>query len=337
MNTPAPLPPLDLRPVQFRTPLRSLEGAVAIETDDGTVTVLEVGPTKVRLTMQNSTDPVYILGGDLDQELGDFALLRLPKHPVRAFALPAGSMQHNHLPTIVLSTVLFAVVAVTAIPFLLLTPLPAQAQAFLATALIALAIVGPILRSRVRPAVRQAFRTAAGNYPLDRLLDSRPRALEAARSVDEIKERYGELLSDICYRIENPALFDPVVPATNALTTALIRWESRRPDLEAAEIGTLAAEVRVAFETAQANAEAVGMTHIPSASRPPAERALKAARLARSTRSPAEREAALRQVSGILADLALYYLPNPTEATLMVEGRRILALPGRIETAGEES
>ena len=79
------------------------------------------------------------------------------------------------------------------------------------TALIALAIVGPILRSRVRPAVRQAFRTAAGNYPLDRLLDSRPRALEAARSVDEIKERYGLARVVKLASNENPLGASPLV------------------------------------------------------------------------------------------------------------------------------
>ena len=58
--------------------------------------------------------------------------------------------------------------------------------------------------------------------------------------------------------------------------------------------------------------------------------ALKAARLARSTKAPAERAAALRQVSAILEGLSLYYLPNPAEATLMIDGRPVLALPGRV-------
>ena len=56
---------------------------------------------------------------------------------------------------------------------------------------------------------------------------------------------------------------------------------------------------------------------------------VKAARLAQSTKVPAERAAALRQVSSILDGLALYYLPNPAEASLMIEGRPVLALPGR--------
>ncbi len=102
------------------------------------------------------------------------------------------------------------------------------------------------------------------------------------------------------------------------------------------EIGALAGEVRVAFDTAKANAEAVGMRHLPEAAVPDAQRALKAARLATSTKSPAERGTALRQVAAILSDLALYYLPSPKEAAQMVEGRRILALPGRLSTEEQQ-
>ena len=46
-----------------------------------------------------------------------------------------------------------------------------------------------------------------------------------------------------------------------------------------------------------------------------------------------ERKAARQQAIRILASLALYYLPDPDEAQTMIEGRRILALPGRRTTA----
>lgn len=133
------------------------------------------------------------------------------------------------------------------------------------------------------------------------MLDGTPAAQAAAALVARVKEEYGALLSDICYRIENPALFDPADAAAKRLARALIRWDDNQGRLDPSELSVAAAEVRVAFD--------------------------------------AERAAALRQVSAILDGLALYYLPNPAEATLMIEGRPALALPGRAardETADGE-
>lgn len=115
------------------------------------------------------------------------------------------------------------------------------------------------------------------------MLDGTPAAQAAAALVARVKEEYGALLSDICYRIENPALFDPADAAAKRLARALIRWDDNQGRLDPSELSVAAAEVRVAFD--------------------------------------AERAAALRQVSAILDGLALYYLPNPAEATLMIEGR----------------
>jgi hypothetical protein len=171
------------------------------------------------------------------------------------------------------------------------------------------------------------------------VLDGTPAAQAAAALVARVKEEYGALLSDICYRIENPALFDPADAAAKRLARALIRWDDNQGRLDPSELSVAAAEVRVAFDAARTHAETVGMAYLPEAARPKAETALKAARLAQSTKAPAERAAALRQVSAILDGLALYYLPNPAEATLMIEGRPALALPGRAardETADGE-
>ena len=179
------------------------------------------------------------------------------------------------------------------------------------------------------PALRQVYATGEGNYALDTLLDDRPAARAAVALVDGIKEEYGRLLTDLAYRIETPALFDPADELTRRLTTALIRWDTTHETLDGSELGTLAAEVRVAFEAAKEHAEAVGLRHLPEEAREPAGRALKAARVAAGTDSPGEREAALEQVTGILDSLALYYLPRPGQVRRMLEGRALLALPGR--------
>lgn len=334
MPTPAP-PPLSLAPVRFQTPLSGLDSPVVLESEDGSVTVLELlardeATTKVRLSRGDRVDPTYVQAAPLDLELGDFALTHLKSRPVRAYALPRGSTQTRHLLRVMALTALVGLVALGLVTLVLVSGLPDTAKAFLVVALVTAAVAGPIVRARLRPSVRLSYRTAQGVYPLDALLSARPAAVAAAASVDAVKEEYGALLSDICYRIEHPALFDPADAAAKRLTLALIRWDGRGDDLDASEIGALAGEVRVAFDTARANAETIGMRHLPEAAVPDAQRALKAARLATSTRSPAERSTALRQVAAILSDLALYYLPSPKEAAQMVEGRRILALPGRL-------
>ena len=125
-------------------------------------------------------------------------------------------------------------------------------------------------------------------------------AAGAAALVARVKEEYGALLSGICYRIENPALFDPADTAAKRLATALIRWDDGQGRLDPSELSVAAAEVRVAFDAAKSHAETVGMAYLPKGAQPKAQTALKAARLARSTKAPAERAAALRQVSAIL-------------------------------------
>lgn len=326
-------PPLDLSPVRFATTLAELTSPVVIESEDGSITVLEVlGAGKVRLSRADKADPEYLNGRPMATEVGDLAVLECPSRPVRAFALPAGAMQVRHRLTVMLATSLFALAMLAVIALVLLSGLSDAMKVFCTVALMTIAAVAPLLRARLRPSAKHSFRTAGGDYPLDRLLDARPAVAAAAALVDSIKEEYGALLSDLCYRIENPALFDPADDAARRFTTALIRWDTRAAELEASEVSTLAAEVRVAFDAARSHAETLGMDHLPAASRPEAERALKTARLAERAATPSERSAALKRVSEILASLALYYLPTPTEATQMVEGRPVLALPGRLTT-----
>ncbi|MDO5534777.1 MAG: hypothetical protein Q4F65_09015 [Propionibacteriaceae bacterium] len=162
-------------------------------------------------------------------------------------------------------------------------------------------------------------RDADGNrLGVDDLLAAarRPSArLEQARHrVDVIKAEYGRLLGSIGYRIECSALFDSAVPTTRAFETALALWADVTSATPEPEVVRRAGMVQVTFEAARAHAETIGYAHLPEASRPLAERGAKAARLAASTSSQAERNTALAQVVRILGELALPHLPDEVAA-----------------------
>lgn len=145
--------------------------------------------------------------------------------------------------------------------------------------------------------------TPAGPTPLDR--------------VEVVKSAYGQLLSDIVYRIENSALFDTAHPATNRFQVALLTWDAGSP--RAAE---MAEEVEVSFATARRDAERLGLTHLPLSARSSAARAVKVARVALSDAPEAERAAALVRADEILTSLALYYLPTVDRASPSLIGSR---------------
>lgn len=327
-------PPLELGPVRFETTLAGLATPVVVETDGGGLNVVEVVETrgnsgKIRISRQGQIDPQYVRNVPLDLELGDFTVVHLPKRPSRAFSLPRGRMHAKHRLTVGLVGAVTALLCFSLVAVTLMTGFSPQVKAFLSVLLALLALVGLFFRPRSTPAVTHTFNTPDGRYPLERLLDDRPAAAAARGVVADIKEEYGRLLSDIGYRIEFPALFDPADGAAGRFTRALIRWDSHHERMDGSELGTLAAQIRVAFETARAHAETVGMDHLPQEARADAGRALGAARIAKSGATPEERRTALARAKQILAELAIYYLPNPDETQLMVEGKRVLALPGR--------
>lgn len=145
-------------------------------------------------------------------------------------------------------------------------------------------------------------------------------SLTPVERVDHVKERYGALLSDVIYRIENPALFDGAVPATQRFQMALLLWNPGADN--AAE---LAAELEVSFDEARRGAEAIGLEHFPAAARPIAERAVKVVSTALNSTNDGEREAARAQAAKMLNSLALYYLPpiDPGAPALIGERKAI--------------
>lgn len=148
---------------------------------------------------------------------------------------------------------------------------------------------------------------------------SRDRRAVALNRVDEIKEEYGELLSDIVYRIDYPALFDTAVPATEQFQTALVRLDQagENPPLDTLE--SLVNDLEISYSVARDNAETLGARHLPEHARDDARRASKAARLAANAGTEGERLASLAQVRRILGSLALYYLPTVDDETLAIE------------------
>ncbi len=148
-------------------------------------------------------------------------------------------------------------------------------------------------------------------------LDVTPAGPTSLDRVEVVKAAYGELLSDIVYRIENSALFDTAQPATNRFQVALLTWDAGSP--HAVE---MADEIEVSFAAARRGAEQLGLAHLPLTARGSAHRAAKAATTALSDAPEAERAAALERADEILTSLALYYLPTVDRTSPSLIGSR---------------
>ena len=142
----------------------------------------------------------------------------------------------------------------------------------------------------------------------------------APRRVGDVKAAYGELLSDLVYRIENPALFDSKVPATKEFELLLMRWDDEEKGLSPETAARLAGELELAFAAARKNAETLGIRHLPRTARKNGQKAAHAARLAQQATTTGEREAAMATVIRLLDALALYYMPTPHDIPKMLTG-----------------
>lgn len=120
---------------------------------------------------------------------------------------------------------------------------------------------------------------------------------------ERIREEYGRLRTDMVYRLDHPALFDPAVPTTAAFEAALVEFADD-PSVQAVN------KLEVRFNLARQHAERVGLGHVAPEKRGEVERAGKVARLAAEATSEGERAAALAQLQRLLDALALYYLPG---------------------------
>ena len=172
----------------------------------------------------------------------------------------------------------------------------------------------PGLLSLGHHAVRVGFVLERMTFPdaPDAPLPVPDRRQECHARVDRVKLDYGRLRGDLVYRIENSALFDPDAPLTRQFETALVLWDDVDASTPAAEVLRRAGMVEVTFATARSAAETLGLAHLPLAARPDADRAAKAARLARASDADAERRTATERVASILRRLDLAHLPDPS-------------------------
>lgn len=331
-----PSEPLDPQPIDFTTTMDAVEGALAIEFEEP-VGMVVAKPTRRhadtmewKFTRSGKLDPIRI-SVPHGRELGDVAIQAIKARPIRAFTIPVGRVQSVFQTRGAVTASLIALLALSSLPLFGIYVGNELLLGFLVGLVVLVTILGITFAARGVVPKRQ-YVTPGGKYRFSELLEDRPGSALATRRVDHVKERYGRLLSDIVYRIENPAMFDPAVQSTAAFTNAMIRWDNSQATMPASQRSTLAAHVELAFETARQHAETLGMDHVPADARPQVERAAKAARLSVSTRSKSEARAALKQAISILEALHLYYLPSAAEAEAITGGKPLRALPGRRST-----
>lgn len=328
----APLAQLD--PVDFALPISDVDTPIAVEFTDGVVGVLEVTGSKhardAKLTIAGKIDPRVLKEIPRGSDVGDVVIALTNERPLRAFTLPPGRIKHDvnlrlygyRAIALLVATVLFLVAA--------LLPLPSILRGLMMAVATVAIIIALFVHGRRWPSTRFRYVSEGTQRTFSTLLDDRPAGERATKLVERVKEEYGKLASDIVYRIENPALFDPGVETTAEFTSAMMQWEDSRNRLTGSEVSALAARLRVLFDTAKQNAETLGMEHLPEEAREPAGRALGALRIAKSRgASASEKATAMKQASKILGSLMLYYLPRPAEVEALVAGRTLKALPGR--------
>lgn len=314
--------------IPLDTPIGSLDGPVLVETESGRTLVTLSRTEHGNLLRAHLPDGRRRVMGSVPDERGltDIVGPLAGSRPLRAFRVPGevrprtrgGRFLLTYLPMvvgIVLAVTGFAWESLGLVRFVLLA-------AGIALVVIVADALKKSRRYRQWEIAHDGRRVRAIDVPLPDL----PEEIE----VDDVKAEYGRLLSDIAYRIECPALFDPHEPTTKAFTLALLRWDNNDGVVGDDERRHLAQRVRATFRAARANAERIGMDHIPEEHRDRATTALGAARLAADTASTdAERENALRRAIDILDQLALYYLPSGTDARKAISGAAPLQLPGR--------
>lgn len=265
---------------------------------------------RVDRTPMVHTPPEVIDGGQRLEELGRRLLWREPDTP-RFLTVPGFTRSRWPMlwgvPTVVLGVVTMLITLATnsLLLFVLGFVLTMTVPRWFASTRPCVEILGQQQRGITQKTIHaHALAVERGDLWQDELpAGATP---SPAVQVERIRQEYAELRSDLVYRLENPALFDPAAPTTAAFEAALVDFADA-PSLEAA------GRVEVRFRAARQHAEKLGMGHVARKSRKEVARAAKVARLAVDAPSAGERRAALQQLQRILEPLALYYLPSRTE------------------------
>lgn len=331
--------PADLREIPLSTAITNLGEHTLVDFGEqvgrGVLSKLKASGAGLRLRLVVAGWDRTIRGVDDQRTVGDIAAFARQAVPRRAFALEGGRPLTSTWLLRPRSQVLFLLLLAMAAAALVLGPVAISPLAPGTTGIVLGTIVAGVgVALPIGYALTQ--RTDAYLQIDDEQVELGTLALPeglreiASRQVLKVKEEYGRLLSDLAYRIEHPVLFDAATPVTEELTLALFEWDQTTEQLSDEDRSKLAARVVRAFNDARAQAERIGMNHIPERHRADAARALKAARLASDPRTtPTERNAALASAVDILTRIALYYLPTPDEAREIAGGRQLKQLPGR--------
>lgn len=264
------------------------------------------------------------------RRVGDVVAAMAGLPPTRVFRLPPGKVVGRDLPAMKRSGWALIVPGFVVLVLALALPLDPWVRFGLLALGLAAMLAAFTVGARKPRARHWAFVTRGRRSSIGELRPPAQPPEAHVAEVDALKGQYGALLSDVVYRIKHPALFDPHEPHTKEFTLALLEWDDTHERLDDDAQRTLATRVLGTFRAARANAEHVGMDHLPAEARDDARTALKAATVAVDERAPEpERAAALSRMVRILESLALYYLPTGLEAREAIHGREIRQLPGR--------
>lgn len=325
------------QPVDLNTPWGDFApGAVLFYTDETAVVVdARRVDEKIKIKIQRLDGERFEEDVKKGKAMGSTATSLLPDGTVRGIALPAVIWQEDKLTSPRNIFALLVTAAVTTILLALTSTVSASTGSFVYLAFMAGGGAGVYARrmwkggkvSFMAPDRLGLSMSTIHPYALTReqgrlWVSPSPGADRrglAYQRVAAIRDSYLELREDIAYRIEVSALFDPKVPTTAEFEAALVTFDDVTDLTPTDELDDLATEVEVAFNVAQANAERLGLAHLPEHARGDARRAGKAARLAAGASTDGERQASLTQVKRILDSLALYYLPTIDEK-LAIEG-----------------
>ena len=135
----------------------------------------------------------------------------------------------------------------------------------------------------------------------------------SAERIEAVKERLGELRTDLVWVIEHPSLFDGATPESALMFEKLGAWGDESRYLSDREAHNLAGAVEDAFTSARRAAEALGLDFYDESGRREADVAVKLVAKARST-SGAEARLLMDKVAEILARLLPFDVPEAITA-----------------------
>ena len=135
----------------------------------------------------------------------------------------------------------------------------------------------------------------------------------SAARIEAVKQRLGELRTDLIWVIEHPSLFDGATPESALMFEKLAAWGDESRYLSDREAHNLAGAVEDAFTSARRAAEALGLDFYDEPGRQEADVAVKLVAKARST-SGAEARLLMDKVAEILARLLPFDVPEAITA-----------------------